>query len=239
MLNLLFEEVTQPSSSKAPKVTGQAPNDGSQTQAPKVTSKALIAIHQTPKLSERRREIYYRITTKFPTTAWNLSYMPQAEEFRSLLFHSLGFDTVPPPDSGNTGSASSSTGPVASSSRHRPTERATPSPVTQVAQPPTQSTGRPPQSTGKPPQIIGEPAPQPRSDSPRVWSRLIGRLTHPTEMATSSSVSRVAPPSPSSAGIPLLLPQSVGVLNITLKSRKAVRTSSPQSTSPPFWRYRP
>ena len=107
VLNLLFGEVTQPSSSKAPKVTGQAPNDGYQTQALKVTSKALIAIHQTPKMSERRREIYYRITTKFPATAWNLSYMPQAEEFRTLLFRSLGVDPVLPPNSGNTGSLSS------------------------------------------------------------------------------------------------------------------------------------
>ena len=221
VLNSLFGKVTQASSSEAPKVTRQA----------------LTEVHQRHKTSDTRRKIYRRISIELHT-AQNLLFM--LEVLRSLLLPSLGFDPVPRPDSGNTRIASPSTGPgVASSSRPRPTEIATPSPAIKVLQPPTQSTGQPPQSTGKPPQSTGEPAPQPRSDSPRVWSRLIGRLTHPTEMATSSSVTRVAPPSPSSAGIPLLLPQSVGVLNITLKSRKAVRTSSPQSTSPPFWRYHP
>ena len=161
VLNSLFGKVTQASSSEAPKVTRQA----------------LTEVHQTHKTSDTRRDIYRRISTEFLTVR-DLSFM--LEVLRSLLLPSLGFDTVPPPDSGNTGRvASSSTGPVASSSRHRPTERATPSPVTQVTQPPTQSTGQPPQSTGKPPQSTRDPASQPQSDRSSVWSRFIGCLTHP------------------------------------------------------------
>ena len=163
-LNLLFEEVTQPSSSKALKVTGQAPNDGSQTQAPKVTSKALIAIHQTPKMSERRREIYRRITTKFPTTAWNLSYLPEAEEFRSLLFHSLGIDPVPAPNSGNTGTSSSGNPPSQSRSPETPTPLPVPGPQ-QLPSEPVPETRKP-----------ETPAPEPK---PKVLSRLMGCLTNP------------------------------------------------------------
>ena len=190
VLNLLFGEVTQPSSSKAPKVTGQAPNDGYQTQAPKVTSKALIAIHQTPKMSERRREIYYRITTKFPATAWNLSYMPQAEEFRTLLFRSLGFDPVSPPNSGNTGSPSSSGNPP---SQSRSPEAAKPLPAPGPQQPPSNpaperpaperptserpTPERPTSEKPTPERPLSErPAPEP---SPNVLSRFIGCLTNP------------------------------------------------------------
>ena len=56
-------------------------------------------------------------------------------------------------------------------------------------------------------------------------------------MATPLPSTRVAGPPPHSAGIPLLSPQSVGVLTFTVKPRRAVRTASSQSTSPPFWRY--
>ena len=204
VLNLLFGEVT-----------AKAPNNGYQTQAPKVTSEALVAVHQTHKMSEHRREIYRRIRIDFPTTAQNLSFMP--EGFRSLLFHSLGFDPVPLPDSGNTERVASSSPVHGVGSSSRPTEVAT-SPVPRVAPGPP-----PPTNAVMPPKSDEEAAPEP---NPNVWSRFVGCLTHPIEMATSSSVTRVAPPSP----------QSVGVFNINLKSRKAPRTASPQSTSPPFWR---
>ena len=183
VLNSLFGKVTQASSSEAPKVTRQA----------------LTEVHQIHKTSDTRRKIYRRISTEFLTVR-DLLFM--LEVLRSLLLPSLGFDPVPRPDSGNKGKvASSSTGPgVASSSRHRPTERATPSPVTQVTQPPTQITGQLPQSTGKPPQTTAkspqttgkspqttekplqstrDPASQPQSDRSSVWSRFIGCLTHP------------------------------------------------------------
>jgi hypothetical protein len=153
VLKSLFEKVTQPSSSEAPKVTRQAVTD----------------VYQTHKTSAIRRDIYRRISAEFLNRAGDLSSL--LKFFRRLLLHSLGFDPVPPPDSGNTGRvALSSTGPgVASSSRPRPTEIPTPSPVTQVAQPP-------PSSTIIPPKSVEVPAPEP---SPNVWSRFIGCLTNP------------------------------------------------------------
>ena len=176
VLKSLFEKVTQPSFSKAPKVTRQA----------------LTEVHQTHQTSDTRQKIYRRLRTEFLTTARDLSFM--LEVFRSLLLQSLGFDPMPPPS--------------------RPTDVATSRPA---RGPP------PPTNAVMPPKSDEEAALEP---NPNVWSRFIGCLTHPTEMATSSSVTQVTPPSP----------PSVGVLNITLKSRKAPRTASPQSTSPPFWR---
>ena len=198
VLNSLFGRVTQPSSSEAPKVTRQA----------------LTEVHQTHKMSDTRRKIYRRIRTEFLTVR-DLSFM--LEVLRSLLLPSLEFDPVPPPDSGNTERVASSSPVHGVGSSSRPTEVAT-SPVPRVAPGPP-----PPTNAVMPPKSDEEAAPEP---NPNVWSRFVSCLTHPTEMATSSSVTRVAPPSP----------QSVGVLNITLKSRKAPRTASPQSTSPPFWR---
>ena len=153
VLKLLFENVTQPSSSEAPKVTRQA----------------LTEVYQTHKTSAIRRDIYRRISAEFLNKARDLSSL--VKFFRGLLLHSLGFDTVPPPDAGDTGRvALSSPGRgVASSSRPRPTEMATPSPVTQVAQPP-------PSSTIIPPKSVEVPAQEP---SPNVWSRIIGCLTSP------------------------------------------------------------
>jgi hypothetical protein len=182
VLNSLFGKVTQPSSLEDPKVTRQALNDGYQTQAPRVTWQALTDVRQTHKTSKTRREIYRRISAEFLNTAQDLSVMLGV--FRSLLLQSLRIDPVLPLDPESTrGAASSSLSPGVAL---HPTEIATSPPLLEVAPPPTQNTGQPPQSAGKPPQSTGkqpqstgEPAPQPRSDSPNVWSRFIGCLTHP------------------------------------------------------------
>ena len=177
VLNLLFGEVTQPSSLKAPDVTGQAPNDGYQTQAPKVTREALIAIRQTHKTSPIRREIYRLIRTNSLTMARDQSFM--LEEFRSLLFHSLKLDPVPPPNSGNTGTSSS--GDTLSQSRSP--ETATPLPAPGPQQPPRKPAPERPTSERPTPE---KPTPErPRSErpapepSPNVLSRFIGCLTNP------------------------------------------------------------
>ena len=197
VLKSLFANVTQPSSSEAPKVTKQAVTDEYQ-------------IHKT---SAIRRNIYRRINAEFPNRARDLLYLQRF--FHPLLLHLLGFDLVPLPDSGNMGRvASSSTGPgVASSSRPRPTEIPIPSPDTQVAQPQPSSTvippnsveesmpeprvasssrprpteipipspdtqvaQPPPNSTVIPPNSVEESAPEPGLN---VWSRFIGCLTNP------------------------------------------------------------
>ena len=157
VLKLLFEKVTQPSSS----------------EAPRVTMHELTEVYQRHKTSDTRRGIYRRINAEFLDMAGDLSSL--VKFFRGLLLHSLGFDTKPPPDSGNTARVASSSSPtgrgVASSSRPRPTEMVTPLPVTQVAQPP-------PSSTITQPKSVEVRTPEP---SPNVWSRVIGCLTNPCQ----------------------------------------------------------
>ena len=148
VLKSLFGQVTQLSSSEAPKVTWQVLNE----------------VYQAHKTSDHRRKIYRRIGADFQQKR----QIPGRDEegFRRLLLQSLGFDPLPPPDPRGAASSPPSSGV------------ATSSPLAGVALPPTRSTGGPPQSTrnlpqstGIPPQSTGEPAPPLRSNSLQVWSR--------------------------------------------------------------------
>ena len=82
-----------------------------------------------------------------------------------------------------------------------------------------------------------------RSVLPEVFRRLMSQslgfdpVSPLDPRGAASSLASLPSTNTEVAGIPLLSPQSVGVLTFTLKPRRAVRTTSSQSTSPPFWRY--
>ena len=89
---------------------------------------------------------------------------------------------------------------------------------------------------------VSPPDPRGAASSPPPPSSGVATSSHSTVTISSGTATPlpstgVARPPPHSARIPLQSPQSVGVFTFTLKPRRAVRTASSQSTSPPFWRY--
>ena len=163
VLKLLFEQVTQSSSSETPRVTRQA----------------LTEVYQAYKMSGTRRQIYQRISADFQQKR----QIPGRDEdtFRRLLRELLGYEPVSAPDPEGAGAAASSplSPGVVSPSHSAGMATGTPPPsgLTGV-------TALPPNSTrmrSVSPKRNGVPAASPRSTSPPVWSCLFPCLTSPSQ----------------------------------------------------------
>ena len=155
VLKSLFVQVTQLSSSEAPKVTWQVLNE----------------VYDTHKTSDDRRKIYRRIGADFQQKQ---QFPGRDEEVFRSLFQSLGFDSVSPhPGAGSSPNPGAGPSNLGAGPSLNPGAGPSPNPGAESSNPEAElsNPGAGPSTgpAGKP--FQEEPVPPPRSNCLQVWSR--------------------------------------------------------------------